>query len=522
MFQRVFDSNPFCSAPVGFARYCLAVGTSVAKFDGTHVPVEDLRVGDLLVSQDREPTTITAIYKDVSPSMIKITYMDGSHVVTPNHLVTLRWGGNPHVQPVVVGTSWSLLRIDWYDRDTLAKKEQYFRYVLPEQPLPNRSNGEATVFDTVDDAIDAAIFDGDKLIYEGVWERGTMTDAVIPVHKSDTLTLTMSKGTGSDRTYKYLHYVVRNATRKTFSEKLPHGLTLKQLKQFGYWWIQLAERTGNARPLHLGDLIDVRADHLERLRQDPKFAEAVSIPMVNVARVFKTGPSGRELPGPVSAPLAGARPSRWDVMPDGMSSAAPSRSLAPSPGVFASTGLPCAGVPAVSDQEERPTDEADPEELPSVDALVATFLSETHQSLTPVSVASGSTPATMEYPRKVVLTELQHRDRAQRQADKAAGKPVAKGPGSKLNIEAEKSSGGTDMACGVTSVAHIAIAPAAVAEAQAIGRAAPEFTQYVIKPMDDSGEMFGYRPLAVGDNINVLYMVRQTCNKPSSLECSDR
>lgn len=75
---------------------CLAFGTMV-RVAGAKAPVavERLAVGTQLVGEDGAPVTVTKFATGVSPTMVRVAYPGGSHLVTPDHLVTLRCGADP-------------------------------------------------------------------------------------------------------------------------------------------------------------------------------------------------------------------------------------------------------------------------------------------------------------------------------------------------------------------------------------------------------------------------------------------
>ena len=52
--------------PTGFGK-CLGRGTPVMKYDGSIVPVEDIKVGDLLMGPDSQPRTVLSLSRGVGP-----------------------------------------------------------------------------------------------------------------------------------------------------------------------------------------------------------------------------------------------------------------------------------------------------------------------------------------------------------------------------------------------------------------------------------------------------------------------
>jgi len=74
---------------------CLARGTLVAAADGRDLPIEQLHAGMELLDQRGAPVRIMSVRTGFhSPLMYRLHYAHGSHTVTPDHLVTLRWNSS--------------------------------------------------------------------------------------------------------------------------------------------------------------------------------------------------------------------------------------------------------------------------------------------------------------------------------------------------------------------------------------------------------------------------------------------
>lgn len=116
---------------------CLAFGTQVAKADGSHVSIESLRVGDQVLDKSGHPTSVTRAAHGASSKMVELAYALGVQSVTPNHLVTLRWSSDPTVA-LHRGTDrrCSLVVAAWWERDTLERHTQTWRFVQPADETP--------------------------------------------------------------------------------------------------------------------------------------------------------------------------------------------------------------------------------------------------------------------------------------------------------------------------------------------------------------------------------------------------
>lgn len=77
--------------PTGFGK-CLGRGTPVMKYDGSIVPVEDIKVGDLLMGPDSQPRTVLSLSRGVGPLYRYVPNKGDSFVFNENHVLTLCCG----------------------------------------------------------------------------------------------------------------------------------------------------------------------------------------------------------------------------------------------------------------------------------------------------------------------------------------------------------------------------------------------------------------------------------------------
>lgn len=68
---------------------CLGLGTPVLKFDGTIVPVEEVRIGDLLMGPDSTPRQVLGTTRDRGPLFKIIPTVGNSWVCNDAHILTL-------------------------------------------------------------------------------------------------------------------------------------------------------------------------------------------------------------------------------------------------------------------------------------------------------------------------------------------------------------------------------------------------------------------------------------------------
>jgi hypothetical protein len=104
-FDHPFDYQPECALTVANGQRgivavatnggkCLGLGTSILRFDGTVVPVEKIKIGDLLMGPDSKPRRILSVTRGEGP-LFKIIPNKGIpwvcndvHVLTLKHTVT--------------------------------------------------------------------------------------------------------------------------------------------------------------------------------------------------------------------------------------------------------------------------------------------------------------------------------------------------------------------------------------------------------------------------------------------------
>lgn len=120
---------------------CLAPDTLVALHAGGAIRAADVRPGMQLIGGHSEPVTVLSAETPAakSPAMYQLSYPDGHHLVTPNHLVTLRWGANPTMD-VVVENGENLVQVAWMDEKAWRRRHRRF-------PIePNTSVADARAF----------------------------------------------------------------------------------------------------------------------------------------------------------------------------------------------------------------------------------------------------------------------------------------------------------------------------------------------------------------------------------------
>lgn len=118
---------------------CLAHGTMVSLADGRDLPVEQLKADMRLVGSDTTPVAINDVVHGYSDQLYQLRYAHGQHTVTPNHLVTVRYGSDPTsvVSKLTPDSSYLSLVVEWGDADELGKRVTHsFRFLTPDMPTP--------------------------------------------------------------------------------------------------------------------------------------------------------------------------------------------------------------------------------------------------------------------------------------------------------------------------------------------------------------------------------------------------
>ena len=115
---------------------CLEESTLVATYNGPAIPARDVSLGTVLVDPSGGPLGVVAVQSGESPVMYEVKYGRGSHVVTPNHLVSLRWNANPivAVQPPL-SDQHSQLSLSWYDAQSYQRHHKVWS-ILPPALVP--------------------------------------------------------------------------------------------------------------------------------------------------------------------------------------------------------------------------------------------------------------------------------------------------------------------------------------------------------------------------------------------------
>jgi hypothetical protein len=208
--------------------------------------------------------------------------------VTDNHLVTLIWRGEYGASLCTPGRG-PLISVDralrlnaqrlyaygvWTDRNDLTRHSICFRFTLPGLPSPTQ---EMLIYENTDEAIEAAIDWGDRIIHagaeayqidadwKGVWERGTVIDET---HASNALharsvVLSMARGSGPTLVTKEKLFQVKTSKDEIRSPVLPMSMNTRELvREFVGRCLARLEHEELIAPIYSGDLMDVRADHL--------------------------------------------------------------------------------------------------------------------------------------------------------------------------------------------------------------------------------------------------------------------
>jgi hypothetical protein len=213
--------------------HCLAFDTKVRVYeDEDHqttkknttnksVVIESLKCGDRLLNEAGDPITVTKFATSSTNEMIRIEYDGGHHLVTRDHLVTLRCRAYPKLTRRCCGSSGSnaieSIILTWHGMN-------------PGELLPSLQQREwrfATTASTNDSSID---------------DNATPHMNSMPI--------------------------------------LPYSM-ISHVEQFAFWWLSgLDKRShGRTKTLRAGDLFEVSAKSL--LRASPQFFKDYQIPLAN-------------------------------------------------------------------------------------------------------------------------------------------------------------------------------------------------------------------------------------------------
>ena len=132
--------NTLAVSPTGSGK-CLGKGTPVLMFDGTVIPVEDVRVGDLLMGPDSKPRRVESLARGTEELFRVVPLKGDAYVVNRSHILSLIISGNDNVAGHKPG---SIVNISVHE---YLKQHKTFRHCAkgwrtgidfrsPENPLP--------------------------------------------------------------------------------------------------------------------------------------------------------------------------------------------------------------------------------------------------------------------------------------------------------------------------------------------------------------------------------------------------
>jgi hypothetical protein len=98
---------------------CLEEDVLVATYSGAPLRAADVTEETVLVSPRGNPLAVVAVESGESEQLFDVVYEHGHHLVTGNHLVTLRWHRDPHVHTDVEGQVVTLV---WYEAKTFERR----------------------------------------------------------------------------------------------------------------------------------------------------------------------------------------------------------------------------------------------------------------------------------------------------------------------------------------------------------------------------------------------------------------
>jgi hypothetical protein len=122
---------------------CISSDTQVMLADGQAVPAGKVTAGLELAGEDDDtPVKVEEAVPGRSPTMCHIEYAGGSHLVTPDHQVTLRWCRNPTIRISKPSSSqrwlnnFSLVSIAWvYADEPFTEHSATWKYADPHNPV---------------------------------------------------------------------------------------------------------------------------------------------------------------------------------------------------------------------------------------------------------------------------------------------------------------------------------------------------------------------------------------------------
>ena len=107
---------------------CVAFGTMVFVFENGQVitrPIDEVVQAFAagrpvqLLGQDQLPVNVVSAHAESREDMVSLKYSVGHHLATPNHLVTLRFSGNPRVTVRYSESNIGTVQVNWWCAKTL-------------------------------------------------------------------------------------------------------------------------------------------------------------------------------------------------------------------------------------------------------------------------------------------------------------------------------------------------------------------------------------------------------------------
>lgn len=274
-----------------FKSSCLISGTRVSAWlDGAlaSIAVEDVKQGMLLLSSDRESVKVVSPPKiETRDDYIQLDYGVGSHQVTPNHLVTLRFSRNPIVFSKLSPSGYRFLHLIWWCAKELKNKSHTWRYKLPGVDTPAAAK---VLYTSAEEAIAWATYDGDRMIAQGEWERGQIiTSLWTPFPTCSYIKLTVTRGSTVIGAQAYQRktflYKVKTAATPEKSAVLPDSLA-PHVQAFAWQWFAIEEAAGRITPLRRGQLFEVEAEKLLKLFEWSRGKKAPFLRLCAIPLVF--------------------------------------------------------------------------------------------------------------------------------------------------------------------------------------------------------------------------------------------
>lgn len=248
-----------CFNQLDLPHYCLASSSLVRLPDGGSTRVDKLCAGDQVVGSDGQPTAVLRAELGQASKLLRVNYATGgSHTVTPNHQLVLRWGRDPEATLAADGHSLSLA---WMDADSLAwGSHMTWRF---EHGQACGAVDEATLFHADKaSAIVAAKTYGNRLCAAGQYHSGSVTNSVFRDAQGFRFVRLLLSKDGTSKPARAIHFKIsaKHAGLSTLSHApvLPAAL-VPHASAFASWWLKRAEAQGAVSVLREGDLFEVRA-----------------------------------------------------------------------------------------------------------------------------------------------------------------------------------------------------------------------------------------------------------------------